>query len=70
MTCHYRGGKGHIVLDCNNKARDHANEVLKSQANVVAQGSSTSTLASSTQTLQYFLWQLLQKKKIVQILGI
>jgi hypothetical protein len=70
VTCHYHGGKGHIVLDCNNKAQNHANEVLKSQANVVAQGSSTSTSAYSTQTLQYFLWQLLQKKKIVQILGI
>ncbi len=43
--------KGTFVLDYKNRARDHVNGVLKSQANVAVQGSSTSTLASSTQTL-------------------
>jgi hypothetical protein len=54
--------KGTFVLDYKNRARDHANGVLKSQANVAVQGSSTSTSASSTQTLQ-FLMALVAKEK-------
>jgi hypothetical protein len=55
VTCHYCGKKGHIVIDCKDKTRDHANGVLKSKANVGAQGSSTSTLTSLVKTFQFFM---------------
>jgi len=55
VTYHYCGRKRHIALDCKDKARDHANGVFKSQANVGAQGSSTLALASLVETFQLFM---------------
>jgi hypothetical protein len=51
----YWGRKGHIALDCKDKTWDCVNGVFKSEANVVAQVSSTSTLTSSTKTFQLFM---------------
>jgi len=59
--------KGHIVLDCKDKTRDHANEMLKSQANVTAQGSSTSTLASLAKTFQFFMAIVAKEKNCTNI---
>jgi hypothetical protein len=55
MTCHYCGRKGYIVPDCKDKAQDCVNGVFKSQANVAAQGSSTSASSSSIETIQLFM---------------
>jgi hypothetical protein len=61
VTCHYCERKAHIALDCKIKAWDHDNGMLKSQTDVVVQGSSTLTSTSSIETLQLFM----AKKKIV-----
>ncbi len=67
MTYHYCGGKRHIVLNYKNKTQNHVNGVLKSQANVAVQGSSTSTSASSTQTLQIFMAIVAKEKNCTNI---
>jgi len=55
VTCHYCERKAHIVPDCKDKARNHANGMFKSQTNVVIQGLSTLASASSIETLQLFM---------------
>jgi hypothetical protein len=55
VTCHYCERKTHITLDCKVKAWDHANGMLKSQTDVVVQGSSTLASTSSIETLQLFM---------------
>ncbi len=51
----YFGRKGHIVFYCKDKTWDCVNGVFKSQANVVTQVSSTSTLISLAKTFQLFM---------------
>jgi hypothetical protein len=61
------GKKRHIVIDYKDKTKDHANGVLKSQANVAAQGSSTSTLTSLIKTFQFFMAIVAKEKNCTDI---